>query len=130
MTKIDELLAVPVEGPLSQGDAALLIRYRDAVRELADNAEKSERTHRMEIARLDLALAKERAELARVRNHAAKTFTEYREQIIQYQPVQSVIGDWDWPALVNDSVPDAAADAAFKALAYIAREQAKERRNG
>jgi lipopolysaccharide biosynthesis regulator YciM len=57
---IPSLLATPVEGPLSQGDAALLIRYREAIRELAELAEKTDRTHRMEIARLDLALAKER----------------------------------------------------------------------
>ena len=40
MTNIDELLAVPVEGPLSQGDAALLIRYRDALREAQGENER------------------------------------------------------------------------------------------
>jgi regulator of replication initiation timing len=34
MTSIEQLLAEPVSGPLSQGDAALLIRYREALREL------------------------------------------------------------------------------------------------
>lgn len=48
------------------------------------------------------------------------------------QPLLSVIGDWDWPAIVEDGpshYPDALASAA-RALAYVATERAKERSDG
>jgi hypothetical protein len=71
MIDLPSLLATPVEGPLSQGDAALLIRYREAIRELAAAAEKAEQAHRAEIARLDLALAKERDDNGHLRRFLA-----------------------------------------------------------
>lgn len=48
-------------------------------------------------------------------------------RLTQLQPIVSVLGDWDWPGIVEDGCTnEQALESAAKALAYVAREQAKE----
>ena len=96
-------------------------------------ADRRHQADRAEVNRLTFQLDDARASTSRWAKLAGRHAGERdqaRAELDALQPIRSVLGDWDWPAMVaDDCVDDGALERAAKALAAVAEQQAKAKGN-